>query len=172
MKPITNLAISGITKCSQMKKLAKLTGTKTHPSVLEGKWKNTNGVVSYWCYRSNYMDYTSYKDGLKHMTWKNFLKKYDNPSKQKLKRLRKKNKALKRVAKEPWSTNNLKDKELVWCWNYGRSHEAVLRFWDKINRCTFLNNGGRNGPVWNIYAPFIKGKLPPHMKQARKTLKD
>ena len=83
MKPITNLRITGITTCEQMKKLAKLTGTKVHESVSDGSWKNMFYLIVCDSKRT-YLDWVIWETSpITNLTWDEFLKQYDNSLKTK-----------------------------------------------------------------------------------------
>ncbi len=165
MKKITNLAITGITKLSQLNKLAELTSTESWGRVCT----NTDGMVYYSVNNDMYADWREQqpKSDAIHLTWKQFLAKYDNPCKRELKRIKKENKRLLALL-EPWTPS---DKELVWCWGDSYTHMRVLRFYSSVNNCTYDGLGGIPGPRYDNYAPY-EGKLPKWAKKARKTLAD
>lgn len=164
-KPITNLLITGITTCKQMRKLAKLTNTELNASVKDGTWRNDCGMVTYSYGR--YLDYIktpNYRAVT--LTWEEFLAEYDKPKDccKKLKKLKKENKRLKKSQKKPWTTDQLKDKDLVRCWDKSVTHRRTLVFYDTVNKRTFSFKGTRKGYTWDNYAPF-KGKEPKWAKK-------
>lgn len=151
MEPITNLAITGITKPKQMKKLAKLTNT---PQLMcPNQYKNINGVV----HTGGSVKYNDWinrapEDSIK-MTWKEFLAQYDKKKKK-------------------WSTDNLADKDLVYCWDDEDTSMRTLKFWDKVNKCTFSFKGERHGERFHNYEPFTYAREPKWAKNARVLLED
>lgn len=167
-KQITNLCITGITTCGQMRKLAKLTGTKIYTGAVDETWENDYGAVHFGSL--GYLDYTSKpKKNLKHLTWEQFLAKYDKPCcKDELKRVKKELKALKKV---PFHTDQLEDKQLVWYWDDISLISRRLGFWDKRHLGVFHYTGCRRGDTWDNYEPY-KGKVEKWMKEARKKLQD
>ena len=171
MKPITNLAVTGITTFKQMRKLTKITNTRLLTNSL---YENRYGIVFYGASRAVYMDYRDQRIPLNaiQLTWDEFLAKYDKPScADKLKQLKKQHKLLKKQLKKPWSTDDLADKDLVWCWDDDYTHTRILRFWDKQHTSTFLYDGSRYGSTYTNYKPYV-GKWPKWAKKAHKTLKD
>jgi len=65
----------------------------------------------------------------------------------------------------------LKDKQLVWCWDNNLTHQRTLKFYDAINDCTFNGFGKRNGASWHNYEPF-EDEYPDWAKEAYKTLEE
>jgi len=168
-KPITNLCISGITTAKQLRKLTKLTRTDTYPHTDSSTYTNEHGCVYYS--ESIYADWDDeHPEGLVHLTWEEFLAKYDKPScKSKLKLLKKENKKLHKAAKELEPTG-IPDKAFVECWDNIYYHTRTLQFYDAVNKCTFYGEGKRNGPTWGNYK--VVKKLPKWAKEAQKTLEN
>lgn len=169
-KPITNLCITGITTCKQMKKLAKLTGTSPSFTVTHGNWENDYNRV--YCDDGCYLDYLKNPDSnLTKLTWEEFLTKYSKSCcKKELKRVKKELKAFKKV---PFHTDQLEDKQLVWCYDNEDIAEKTLSFWSRKHKTTFKWNGTvPDRPIrWDNYEPY-KGKEPKWAKKARKKLQD
>lgn len=51
------------------------------------------------------------------------------------------------------------DGQLVWCWDNDETHSRHLRFYDVRNKCTFYDDGNRNGYSYKNYEPF-EGNYP------------
>ena len=168
-EPINNLCISGITTAKQLRKISKLTRTEVHPQANSTEYINKYGYVYY--NGSAYVDWeTQNVEKLVHLTWEEFLAKYNKSScKSKLKLLKRENKRLHKAVKE-LKPPDITDKALIECWDDANTHTRTLRFYDAINECTFYSDGKRNGSVWDNYK-VIK-KLPKWAKEAQKALED
>lgn len=64
-----------------------------------------------------------------------------------------------------------KDKELVWCWDDDGYASRSLGFYDEKNGCLFNRLGHRNGPRYDLYAPYI-GEYPDWTKEALTILEE
>ena len=62
------------------------------------------------------------------------------------------------------------DGQLVWCWDNDETHSRHLRFYDIRNKCTFYDDGNRNGYSYKNYEPF-EGNYPDWALEAFQTLK-
>ena len=65
----------------------------------------------------------------------------------------------------------LKDKQLVWCWDKFQTHQRIVGFYDAINDRPFTNRGRRKGISWENYEAF-QGEYPDWAKEAYKTLEE
>ena len=65
----------------------------------------------------------------------------------------------------------LKDKQLVWCWNYDGDFYRTVAIYDAQNNCTFSCNGIRNGAEYKHYAPY-NGPIEPWMASRLIDLRD
>ena len=63
------------------------------------------------------------------------------------------------------------DKALVWCWDNDFTHVKYLKFYDKINKCTFSFGGARYGDTFDNYEIY-KDEYPEWAREALKTLSD
>lgn len=65
----------------------------------------------------------------------------------------------------------IRDKDLVWCWDDEYTYIRHIRFYDAENQGTFDYDGIRDGRRWEHYEKY-QGEYPNWAKEAQKTLED
>ena len=66
----------------------------------------------------------------------------------------------------------IQDKQAVYCWDDGDTHQRYIRFYDQKNNCAFRNDGHRSGVRFDYYEPIPLNEETLWMIEARKTLED